>query len=384
MLVSKRFITFVTQINRKTMNTNKENNKKHYYCLILAGGKGRRLWPVSREEKPKQFIDFFGTGMTLLQQTYERFCHIVPEENIYVATYSDYQDLVLSQLPQLTGNRLLREPVRRNTAPIVAWATHRIVMSDPNAAIIVTPSDQIIMNEDVYRNDILNALSYVYLNNCLLTLGLRPTRPEPGYGYIQMGESMGEGEANTDFYKVQSFTEKPEREFAEMFMKSGEFLWNTGLFLFTPEAIRENFYTVLPSVMRSLDAEKKDATWLEEERWVEQYYSTYPNISLEAGILEHSDKVRVKECHFGWADIGAWHGIYEAYATSREDNVALDTDTMLTDTTGCVISLPKGRTAIINGLHDFIVAEHDDILLITPRCDSSNQVVKLLNRYNTK
>lgn len=357
------------------------DNKKHFYCLILAGGKGRRLWPVSREEKPKQFIDFFGSGKTLLQQTYERFCHILPEENIYVSTYADYTDLVLEQLPQLTNNRLLREPIRRNTAPIVAWGTHRIVMSDPNAAIIVTPSDQIITNEDAYREDVLEGLAYTHANNSLLTMGIRPTRPEPGYGYIQLGDRNGDKE---DFYNVQSFTEKPERDFAEMFMRSGEFLWNTGLFLFTPQAIRERMYTLLPAVMRSLDEEKKDATWIEEEKWVEKHYSTYPNMSLETGILERSDNVCVKECHFGWADIGAWHGIYEACATSKEDNVTLDTDATLIDTTGCVISLPKGRTAIINGLHDFIIAEHDDILLITPRCDSSSQVVKLMNRHYNK
>lgn len=362
------------------MSTNNNSNKKHYYCLILAGGKGRRLWPVSCAEKPKQFIDFFGTGKTLLQQTYERFCKIIPEENIYVSTFSELTDLVLEQLPQLTTNRLLKEPIRRNTAPIVAWATHRIVMSDPEAAIIVTPSDQMIINEDVFAEDVLDGLAYTYHNNCLMTMGIRPTRPEPGYGYIQMGE----GTSNSDIYAVQSFTEKPERAFAELFMNSGEFLWNTGLFLFTPKAIRERLYTVLPSVMRSLDEEKHDATWYEEERWVKQHYSRYPNISLETGILEQCDTVLVKECHFGWADIGAWHGIYEACATSKNDNVALNTSTMLSDTTGCVISLPEGHTAIINGLHDFIVAEHNNLLLITPRCDSSNQIKKLLNQYYTK
>lgn len=359
---------------------NRDSNRKHYYVLILAGGKGRRLWPVSREDKPKQFIDFFGAGKTLLQQTYERFCRFIPEENIYVSTYSDYMDMVLDQLPQLTQNRLLCEPIRRNTAPIVAWATHRIAMTDPNAAIIVTPSDQVIMNEEAFCDDVMNGLSFTYHNNSLMTMGIRPTRPEPGYGYIQMGE----GTCHQDIYAIQSFTEKPEREFAELFMKSGEFLWNTGLFLFTPSAIRERLYDVLPSVMRSLDEEKKDATWIEEEKWVEMHYSTYPNVSLETGILEQNDSVYVKECHFGWADIGSWHGIYEACTSNNEDNVTLDTDAMLSDTTGCVISLPKGRTAIINGLHGFIVTEHKDVLLITPRCDSSNQVVKLMNKYNMK
>lgn len=367
------------------MNTN--NDKKlirNFYCLILAGGKGRRLWPVSREERPKQFLDFFGCGKTLLQQTYERFCHIIPEENIYVATYSDYADIVLDQLPQLTSDRLLCEPIRRNTAPIVAWATHRINMKNTGASIIVTPSDQTIINEDAFRNDVINGLTYVHTNNCLLTMGIKPTRPEPGYGYIQMGDGEDSDSSWTDFYKVQSFTEKPEREFAEMFINSGEFLWNTGLFLFTVQSIKSILYTRLPAIMRSLDEEKSDATWLEEEKWVEQHYSTYPNLSLETGLLELSDNVYVKKCHFGWADIGSWHGIYDAYSTTDGDNVTLDTETMLTDTTGCVVSLPKGRIGVINGLHDFIVAEHGNVLLITPRCDSSNQVVKLLNKYNTQ
>lgn len=362
------------------MNTETRYNIKHFYCLILAGGKGRRLWPVSREGRPKQFVDFFGTGKTLLQQTYERMCRVLPEDHIYVSTHLDYADIVLDQLPQLTTDRLLREPIHRNTAPIVAWATHRVVMSDPDAAIIVTPSDQMIIDEDAYREDVISGLEYAYQNNALLTMGIRPTRPEPGYGYLQMGDET----ATDGVYHVQSFTEKPQRDFAEMFINSGEFLWNTGLFVFTARAIRERMYDILPSVMRSLDEEKKDATWLEEERWVEEHYSRYPNLSLEVGIMEQCNDIYVKQCHFGWADIGSWHGIYEACSTSLADNVTLDTEAMLTDTTGCVISLPKGRTAIINGLHDFIVAEHDDLLLITPRCDSSNQVVKLLNRYYTK
>lgn len=358
------------------MGNELSNNIKHFYCIILAGGKGRRLWPVSRAEKPKQFIDLFGTGKTLLQQTYERFCRILPEENIYVSSYVEYTPLVREQLPQLSANRLLCEPIHRNTAPVVAWGTHRIGLRDKDAAIIVTPSDQIIFNEDAYREDVLNGLQHVSDNNCLLTMGIKPTRPEPGYGYIQMGDSH-----SNSFYEVQSFTEKPEREFAEMFMKSGEFLWNTGLFLSSLRSMRTQLQKLLPSVMDSLDAEKTDATWVEEEQWAEAHYATYPNMSLEHGILERSDNVHVMQCHFGWADIGAWHGIYEAQATSEGENVILNTETMLSDTTGCVISLPKGRTAVINGLHNFIVAEHDDVLMITPRCDSSNQVVKLMNNF---
>lgn len=364
------------------MENNISDKHKHYYCLILAGGKGRRLWPVSREDKPKQFLDFFGTGKSLLQQTYERFCSILPKENVYVSTFVEYKDMVEEQLPDLHESQLLCEPIRRNTAPIVAWATHRIECIDPDAALIVTPSDQVIMDEAAFRNDILEGLDHVVEDGCFLTMGIRPSRPEPGYGYIQLGdgEELENGETSS-FYKVQSFTEKPERDFAVMFMNSGEFLWNTGLFISTVVTIHDSLAKLLPSVMRSLDAERKDATWLEETEWVQENYATYPHLSLETGILERCENVCVKLCKFGWADIGAWHGIYEAVATSKDDNVVLDTESVITDSTGCVISLPKGRVAVINGLHNYIVAEHDDILLITPRSDSSSEIVKIQNKY---
>lgn len=358
------------------------NNRKHYYCLILAGGKGRRLWPVSRERMPKQFIDFFGTGKSLLQQTYERFCQFLPKENIFVSTYKEYKDIVTEQLPDLDESRLLCEPIRRNTAPIVAWATHRLEGIDPDAALLVSPSDQIITNELSFVNDVLDAMQYTLDNGCLLTMGIRPSRPEPGYGYIQIGdEQNSESSDSKGFYNVQSFTEKPEREFAEMFMKSGEFLWNTGLYVSNIKTIHDTLAKILPSVMRSLDEERDGASWQEETAWVEEYYSTYPNLSIESGILERYENIAVKECSFGWADIGAWHGIYEALNTDADDNILLNTDSMLSDTTGCVISLPSGRKAVINDLHNYIVVEHDDVLLITPRSDSSSTIVKIQNRY---
>lgn len=366
-----------------------ENNTdtRHYYCLILAGGKGRRLWPVSRERHPKQFLDFFGTGRSLLQQTYDRFAQFLPKENIFVSTYKEFSDKVREQLPDLDESRLLSEPIRRNTAPILAWATHRIENIDPDAAIIVSPSDQIITNEIEFRDDVLSCLQHVSIDGCFLTMGIRPSRPEPGYGYLQLGDESAKGTSVTDdgnakgFYNVESFIEKPEREFAEMFMKSGEFLWNTGLYVTTIVNVRKRLETILPSVMRSFDEEGDDVTWQDEEIWMNEHYSTYPNISIESGLLEGCDGVCVKECSFGWADIGSWHSIYEAMSSSADDNVLLNTDSMISDSTGCVISLPDGHKAIINGLHNFIVAEKDDVLLITPRSDSSSQVVKLLNKY---
>lgn len=366
-----------------------ENNieTQHYYCLILAGGKGRRLWPVSRESHPKQFLDFFGTGRSLLQQTYDRFAQFLPKENIFVSTYAEYRGKVHEQLPHLDESRLLSEPIRRNTAPILAWATHRIEKIDPEGALIVSPSDQIITNEIAFSKDVISCLQHVCIDGCFLTMGIRPSRPEPGYGYLQLGEESKRERSNANndtsigFYNVESFTEKPEREFAEMFMKSGEFLWNTGLYVATINTIRTRLEAVLPAVIRSLKKEDKNTTWQDDSVWMEEHYSTYPNLSIESGLLESCERVCVKECSFGWADIGSWHGIYEALSSTPEDNILLNTDSIISETTGCVISLPDGHKAVINGLHNFIVAEKDDVLLITPRSDSSSQVVKLQNKY---
>lgn len=360
---------------------NQTYNTDHFYCLILAGGKGRRLWPVSRSEKPKQFIDFFGTGKSLLQQTYERFCRILPEDHIFVSTFAEYSSMVMEQLPHLPAERLLCERVRRNTAPIVAWATHRIENIDPSATLIITPSDQFITNEDSFGEDILLAMSHASSEKCFLTMGIRPSRPEPGYGYLQIGDVCDTSSPEPSIFKANSFIEKPERDFAEMFMKSGEFLWNTGLYIAPVETIHNRLATLLPDVLRTLDSTIPDNTIDDEEQWVNDHYATYPNISIETAFLEMMEGVAVKLCHFGWADIGSWHGIYEAFALNGDDNVILNNENMLTDTTGCVISLPGGRTAIINGLHNYIVAEHDNILLITPRNDSSNQVIRLLTNY---
>ena len=224
------------------------NNTSNNYCVILAGGKGRRLWPCSRESKPKQFIDFFGCGRTQLQVTYDRFAQIVPIENIYVNTNDAYVDLVREQLPELAPDHLLAEPIQRGTAPSVAWCAHRIMCINPDANIVVAPSDQAIIGDEAFAKCINRGFDFAAKRQHLLTLGLKPTRPEPGYGYIQMGDEVEEG-----VFKVQSFTEKPEREFAQMFVNSGEFYWNTGIFLANARYLLDCFRELLPTVLRKYD-----------------------------------------------------------------------------------------------------------------------------------
>ena len=234
------------------------------YCVILAGGKGRRLWPSSRDNYPKQFIDFFGVGRTQLQQTFDRFSQILPKENIYVNTSRDYLDLVRKQLPEIPLDHIMAEPIHRNTAPSVAWAVHRISMLDPRANLIVSPSDQNIINEEAFLRDITEGLLFVEENNALLTMGVSPTRPEPGYGYIQKGVYTGQN----DIYKVQAFTEKPDREFAQLFMTTKEWYWNTGLFLSNLNYLWQCISNFLPSILHNEEQTRKIMSIEEEDAFM--------------------------------------------------------------------------------------------------------------------
>lgn len=342
------------------------------FCVILAGGRGRRLWPSSRTDRPKQFIDFFGTGRTQLQTTYDRFQSFMLRDNIYVCTSEEHVELVREQLPELASDHLLVEPVNRNTAPAVAWAGRRIHNCCDDARIIVTPSDQYVVGDEAFRNDVIKGLNFVAERDLMLTMGIRPTRPEPGYGYIQIGEpTVAQG-----INKVQSFTEKPERDFARVFMESGEFFWNTGMFLANVNFLRRWFLGMFKEMPMRL-AYLPQGYKLEEEReYVQKYYPLYPNISMDKAALELSDDVYVVQCSFGWADLGTWHSIYECMRRTEDDNVVIDSEVIMEDCKGNIVKLPKGHIGVINGLDGYIVAEENDVLLICKKSDSSALIRK--------
>ena len=352
-----------------------ENNK---YCVILAGGLGRRLWPCSRETFPKQFIDFFGTGKTQLQQTYARFRKIIPAENILVSTSVDYEHLVREQLPELPDWNILAEPIHRNTAPSVAWACSRVEHRCNNGVLIVSPSDQAVMQEEVFNESVMNGLQFVENHDGMLTLGVRPTRPEPGYGYIQIGDAQN----LADTYTVKSFSEKPEREFAQVFMNSGEFLWNTGIYLARVEYFIKCFKEILPSVMG--DIAEKQLNMEEEIKYVHENFPRYPNLSIDYGILEKVDNVYVMESHFGWADLGTWHSTYEALSLNEGGNVIIDSEVIAENCSNSIIKIPKDHIAVINGLDGYIIAEKDNVLLICKKEDSSALVRKYINEVRMK
>ncbi|MBQ4633457.1 MAG: mannose-1-phosphate guanylyltransferase [Prevotella sp.] len=357
-----------------------ERYNRDNFCVILAGGKGRRLWPVSRENCPKQFLDFFSTGRTLLQQTYDRLVKFIVPENIFVSTNQEYEHLVREQLPELPHFNVLSEPIHRNTAPSVAWATFRVLRTNKKARLVVVPSDQAVFNEEAFIDNLQTALDFVGNNDSLLTIGVKPTRPEPGYGYIQKGEPVGEG----NLYKVKSFTEKPDRDFARMFMENGEFYWNTGLFLANVRYLRECLKSIFPPVLRIIDIEGQEVTIEEELKYVKEKFPLYPNLSIDYGILDKNDNVYVMECGFGWADLGTWHSMYESLSRGEGDNVVVASQVIMENSHNNIIKLPADHMGIIHGLDGYIVAEKGNVLMICKKEDSSALIRKYINEVQLK
>ena len=328
------------------------------YCVIMAGGVGSRFWPYSRKSKPKQFLDFFGTGQTLLQQTYDRYSKIIPQDHIFVITNVQYEKLVKEQLPTLGDGQILLEPTRRNTAPCIAWASSHIQQLNPNANLIIAPSDHLILKEDRFIEAIGKGLEFVASSPQLLTLGIKPNRPETGYGYIQITDNK-EG----DFYKVKTFIEKPQREFAEVFVASDEFYWNSGIFLWNVNTILQAFQTYMPEVCTKVLTDGKD-------------FDSCPNISIDYGIMEKAENVYVQLCDFGWADLGTWGALHEASPKDTNKNVIINGYTLLYDCKDNIIAMPEGKLAVLQGLDDYLIADNDNVLLICKKDDES-----IIRRY---
>ena len=345
----------------------RENN----YCVIMAGGVGSRFWPFSRNEKPKQFLDFFGTGRSLLQMTIDRFRPIVPIENILIVTNILYRDQVLEQIPDLQSSQVLCEPARRNTAPCIAYAVARIKamrrgMADKNANIVVAASDHLILQEDKFRETIINCFDFIEKNDALLTLGMKPTRPETGYGYIQKGDEV---KGNEDICKVKAFTEKPNLEMAKVFLDSGDFLWNSGIFIWSLESIEAALQKHMPELAQKFAQGSDKMGTVGEDAFIQEMFPTCPSISIDYGLMEKAQNVYVMPSDFGWSDLGTWGSLYDLSTKDEAENVTLHCDATYYDSHGNIVTLPKGRLAVIQGLEDSIVAESNGVLLICKRND---------------
>lgn len=331
----------------------------------MCGGIGSRFWPYSRTEMPKQFIDFFGTGQSLLQMTYERMLPLVDKARIYLVTNQRYRELVKRQLPDLPESQVLYEPVRRNTAPCIVWAAHHIAAIDPEAMMIVTPCDHLITKEKVFEEDVNRGFDFIEENDVLLTLGITPTRPDTGYGYIQVGSPIEPGE----ICKVKTFTEKPDLELAKVFVESGEFLWNAGIFLWKARVINNAIRRHLPDLTREFDYGASKFGTPREIEFINKRFASCPNISIDFGVMEKADNVYVERGNFGWSDIGTWSSLYAASPKSREGNVTQNCSSLTYNATGNIFAVDKDKLVVVSGLQDYIIAESDDVLLVCPRTD---------------
>lgn len=341
---------------------------KNLFCVIMAGGVGSRFWPLSRTGKPKQFLDFLGTGKTLLQQTYDRFTKICRKENILIVTNADYGELVFEQLPELKPEQVLLEPLRKNTAPCIAYANYKIQQINPEANIIVAPSDHLILKEDEFIRVIRGGLEFIQETDSLLTLGITPDRPETGYGYIQA--------ANGDIYrnnpnlkKVKTFTEKPDYEMAKVFYESGDFFWNSGLFIWSLKSIMHAFEKHLPEV-NVLFAEGIGLYNTNKERdFILNTYSNCKNISIDYGIMEKAENVFVLCSDFGWSDLGTWGSVFEHSPKQEENNVVSGQNVFIYDLKNTFVKVPDDKLVVLQGLEGYIVVESQNMLLICKRED---------------
>ena len=378
----------------KTDKTMKENN----YCVIMAGGVGSRFWPFSRNEKPKQFLDFFGTGRSLLQMTIDRFRPIVPIENILIVTNVIYRDQVLEQIPDLQPSQVLCEPARRNTAPCIAYAMARIKAMEKErcavrsqtatlserpsdcqkANIVVAASDHLILQEDKFRETIIQCFDFIEENDALVTLGMKPTRPETGYGYIQMGEVIGRPDGLLDaslsdmdevIHKVKAFTEKPNLELAKTFIESGDFLWNSGIFIWNLNSIESALKEHMPELAEKFLLGEQAFGTEKEDAFIQEMFPTCPSISIDYGLMEKAENVYVMPSDFGWSDLGTWGSLYDMSKKDEAENVTLHCEASYYDSHGNIVTLPEGHLAVIQGLEDCIVAEANGVLLICKRAD---------------
>lgn len=335
----------------------------------MAGGIGSRFWPLSRTKKPKQFLDILGTGRTLLQQTVDRLKKVIPVENIFIVTNEDYDDLVRKQLPELKSMQVLLEPMRRNTAPCIAYANHKIRLINPDAKILVAPSDHIILKEEDFLKVVIKGLEFVTKNDSILTLGIQPNRPETGYGYIQINGDKTSIELNESFRRVKTFTEKPDLAMAEVFLQSGDFFWNSGMFFWSLPTIIKAFNNYLPEV-DLLFAEGKDYYNTDKESdFISKVYPNCKNISIDYGIMEKAENVFVLCSDFGWSDLGTWGSLYDMLDKDDERNSITGSNVFNYNTRNCLINMPENKLAVIQGLDDYIVVESDNILLICRKQD---------------
>ena len=348
-------------------------NSNSNYCVIMAGGVGSRFWPISRSTMPKQFLDITGSGRTLIQQTFDRFSQIIPTENIYIVTNDEYTEIVHEQLPLVPKENILGEPMRRNTAPCIMYANFKIALKDQLANIVVSPADHLIINEEEFLQNIKDGLNYASVQNTMLTLGITPDRPATGYGYIQL-----DGNSDEKIVKAKTFTEKPHLELAKFFVKSGDFLWNSGIFIWKTSVIDKALKEFLPEQYNLFYEGISSFDTPDEKKVINRIYSAAKSISIDFGVMEKAKNVYIMKTNFGWSDLGTWDSLYKLHDKDDNENAIIGDQVFVNQSFSNYINIDNKRVAILNDLEDYIVVDTDQALLICKR-ENEQQIGELLN-----
>ncbi|MCL6257512.1 mannose-1-phosphate guanylyltransferase [Aquiflexum sp. TKW24L] len=347
------------------------------YIVIMAGGIGSRFWPYSRNNRPKQFLDILGTGRTLLQMTYDRFVMISDKSQFFVVTNSKYENLVKEQLPEIPEDQILTEPLRRNTATCIAYASYRILNKNPEAKVIVTPADHLILQENNFFQTIEIAIAAADTDDRLITLGIRPNRPETGYGYIQYISNQG-----NPVKKVKTFTEKPNAKLALTFMESGDFVWNSGMFVWKVSSIIKAFEKYMPDVAEVFEEGVTHFAQESEENFIKKAYSLVKNISIDYGVMEKADEVYVVLGDFGWSDLGSWSSLHEIHDKDEENNV-VEANALLYNTQNCFIKVSPQKLVVIEGLDKYLINDSENVLIIC-KMDGDKKFREFVNAAKAK
>lgn len=334
----------------------------------MAGGVGSRFWPMSTTIHPKQFLDVLGTGKTLLQQTFDRFTELCPLNNIYVVTNDIYENLVKEQLPQLAKENILTEPARKNTAPCIAYASYKIHQMNPNALTVVAPSDHLITKEDTFVKAIKSCFAKAKTEECLVTLGIKPSRPDTGYGYIQFIDSPVK-EKDKRIYKVKTFMEKPELEQAKLFIETGEFLWNSGIFIWSTKSIIAAFEQHDPELSNLFKEGLEYYNTPAEKDFIKKAYNICKNDSIDYSVMEKAKNVYVRSSIIGWSDLGTWGSLFTHIKHDKGNNALVGKNIMEYDCHNCIVHVPNDKLVVLQGLKDYIVVESEGVLMICKKQD---------------
>ncbi|SHH05689.1 mannose-1-phosphate guanylyltransferase [Flagellimonas flava] len=351
---------------------------KNYYAILMAGGVGSRFWPVSTSAYPKQFHDMLGAGKTLIQKTFDRLNRFVPTENILILTNERYNDLVLEQLPDVTQKQVVLEPAMRNTAPCILYASLKIQKMNPNAVMIVAPSDHWIEDEQAFEDNVKACFDKCEEEQVLCTLGIKPTYPNTGFGYIEFEKGSGK-----NLKKVSQFREKPNYETAKEFLAQGNFLWNAGIFIWSVETIVNAFRAYQPEQFALFQKGFSCYNTLEEQAFINENYPKADNISIDYAILEKSKSIFTLPATFDWNDLGTWGALYEKLDKDAEENAVVNGKTLLHDAHGNMIRLPKGKIIVVDGLENYIIVDKEEVLLIYPK-SKQQDIKKVLNEVKEK